>query len=160
MFDRTTYYNATLTDTGAPWWAGLVVLIIVMGISVMIRVYLAERLDHAIIETLLLWLIFSIVSILFNSLWRYGMFLYIPYITDPETYFRSDVIISVIVALGAAMFLNMIPSGRSVHLTFMVPQNEVDIVQQIYTKQLHGEWKNGICITNEATLGAMKSRKK
>lgn len=111
LFDRITYGNTTISDFGDHWKVGIIFLILTMVLSVLVRVYGGQKMTTAIVFTLLLVIIYGLASVMFNSLWRYGVVFYKPYF-NVSVFFGSDVLVGLVVAMGTVMFLNLIPSEK------------------------------------------------
>lgn len=110
LYDRITYQNTTLDYFGNEWWIGCVFILFASCLSAAVRYYMGEPIRRSIVLSVLLVIIYTILSLIFNSLWRYGVFLYLPYLTDPQAFFGSDVLVGIIVSMGAVMFINLLPS--------------------------------------------------
>ena len=109
LFDRVSFENTPIAWYGDHWWVSALILGLTIVFAIVIRIVLGEPFRFAFAEVAALTLIYTVVGIVLNSLWRYGVFLYVPYLTDPSMFFGKDPVVSVIAALGVAIFLHILP---------------------------------------------------
>lgn len=91
------------------WWASIFVFAFVFMINIVFKYMKGLKLSHGFFQMILLSILFTIVSIVLNSVWRYGSFWYGGYFESPKAFFGSEIMIGVILSLSASVLLMYAP---------------------------------------------------
>lgn len=110
------YESINGVEAGSWWFVGLFFLLFCSIVVIFIKYFRGKPLKISVYSTAFVLLNIFLISLILNSMWIHGSFIYVGYFDSYKSFFSSEMIVSLILGVVSSSYVDILPLNRIVQI--------------------------------------------